>query len=965
MQFRILGPLEARTSDGVAVRLGAEKQRRLLAMLLLSANEWVRVDALIESVWTDPPPRSVHSALRTYVSGLRGALRLTGSDQAAEQASAQIEARRGAYRMAVDPGELDLLVFRDLADRGRAALADGDLTGAARRLEQALDLWRGPALEDVGLDPGTDPRLVGLAESRVTVLEQWVEAKLALHEPAEAVAAVRPFVADHPLRERLLGWWMLALYQSGRQSEALESYRALRERLVRDLGIEPDPELRQLHRRMLAADPALDPAPVVARAPAPLVPRQLPPDVAGFTGRAPELARIEDAARTGADAAGPAIVTVHGAPGVGKSALAVHAAHRLVTRFPDGQLYADLGGGPASADPLAALSGFLRALGAPARDVGTLGEDAARFRSLTAGRALLVVLDNAADAAQVRWLLPAGPGSAVLITSRRVLTTITSVESIAVPVLPDADANRLLARVTVVARIAAEPDAVAQLIRLCGGLPLALRIAGARLAARPGWPVSRLVERLSGARVRLDELQAGDLDVRASFEVSLDALRASRDPVDRASGRAFALLGVLDAAQVDVAAAARLLDVDAPAAEAALERLVDAQLVTSPAPGRYGLTDLLHVFADECADRYLGRAGRAAALGRVLDHYAELVRRAERVLRPTGPPGHANGSGADHLERIEADFTAIARVVRRALGGSDPRPAIGVVRALSPFFETRGYWPEWIGLAQAVLEAAERTADLPALAQAHRDLGVAHDLLGNYPASTMHLDRSLDLFERLDDRPGRARVLTSLGVINHRQGRYRQAADCHRASLSIRRTLGDLRGMAVNLSNLGVTHQRTGDLVRSRACYHTALEMFRTLGDERAGAGVLTNLGVVAERQGDLAEALASHAEGLRLFRAVGDRLGEATGLENVGRVHRLLGRTAAALECQEAALRIVRQLGDRMRQAECLHELGRLRELAGDRGQARVYWRQALAVFSQLRVPEADEVRKLLATDP
>jgi len=211
MQFRILGPLEARTSDGVAVRLGAEKQRRLLAMLLLSANEWVRVDALIESVWTDPPPRSVHSALRTYVSGLRGALRLTGSDQAAEQASAQIEARRGAYRMAVDPGELDLLVFRDLADRGRAALADGDLTGAARRLEQALDLWRGPALEDVGLDPGTDPRLVGLAESRVTVLEQWVEAKLALHEPAEAVAAVRPFVADHPLRERLLGWWMLAL----------------------------------------------------------------------------------------------------------------------------------------------------------------------------------------------------------------------------------------------------------------------------------------------------------------------------------------------------------------------------------------------------------------------------------------------------------------------------------------------------------------------------------------------------------------------------------------------------------------------------------------------------------------------------------------------------------------------------------------------------------------------------------
>jgi DNA-binding SARP family transcriptional activator len=964
MQFRILGPLEVRTSDGVGVRLGAEKPRRLLATLLLSANEWVRVDTLIESIWTDPPP-SVHSALRTYVSGLRGALHLRRPG-AATRMPARISARRGAYRLDVEAGELDLLVFQDLADRGRAALVDGDLAGGARRLEQALDLWRGPALEDVGFDPGADPRLVGLAEARLTVLERWVEAKLALHEPADAVAAARPFVADHPLRERLQGWWMLALYQSGRRSEALASYRSLRERLVGDLGIEPDAELQRLHQRILAADPTLDPAPVTALPSVPLVPRQLPADVAGFTGREAELARIDmgfAGRRAGADE-GPPIVTVHGPPGVGKSALAVHAAHRLAGRFPDGQLYADLGGSPLPADPLAVLSAFLRALGAPVRDLCSLDEAAARFRSLTAGRALLVVLDNAADAGQLRPLVPAGAGSAVLVTSRPVLTTITSVDSIAVPLLPDADASRLLARVTGVARIAAEPAAVADLIRLCGGLPLALRIAGARLAARPGWPVSRLTGRLAGARVRLDELQAGDLDVRASFQVSLDALRASRDPVDRAAARAFALLGVLDTAQVDSASAARLLDTDEPAAESALERLVDAQLVASPAPGRYGLTDLLQVFADECADRHLGPTARGAALYRVVDHYTGLVEPVGRQLRPRPgePAGHRDQST---LDRVETELVNIARVVRQALRAPRPCAAIALVQVLAPFFEARGYWPEWIALNRAVLDAAERSADLSALARAHRDLGVAHDLLGSYLPAREHLGRSLDLFERIGDEPGRASVFTSLGVIHHRQGRYGRAAQCHRASLRIRRAHGDLRGQAVNLSNLGVTHQRAGALARSRACYHTALSIFRTLDDRRAGAGVLTNLGVVAERQGDLAGALAHHEEGLRLFRAVGDRPGEATGLENLGRVHRLEGRTAAALQCQEAALAIVRQLGDRMRQAECLHELGRLRASAGEPGQARVYWRRALAVFSELHVPEADEVRKLLADEP
>ncbi len=341
MQFRVLGPLEARTSDGRLVHLGAEKQRILLATLLLSANQPVSADRLVAGLWGERPPPSVSNALRTYVSTLRSQLRL-----GAPGASSRIVAQHGTYQLQVADDDLDVLVFEQLTARGLKAGADGDTAAAAEVLQRAAWLWRGRALEDVPLGGDLAAEVSRLEELRLTGLEAWLDARLARGEHAQLLADARAQVADHPLRERLQGSWMLALYRCGRQAEALDAYRALREHLVGELGIEPSRPLQRLHRQMLAADPALDP-PDRDAGRAAVVPRQLPPDVAGFTGRDRELALVQ--LRIGPVGAGrppgpPPIVVVDGVAGVGKSALAIHSAHQLADRFPDGQLYADLQG---------------------------------------------------------------------------------------------------------------------------------------------------------------------------------------------------------------------------------------------------------------------------------------------------------------------------------------------------------------------------------------------------------------------------------------------------------------------------------------------------------------------------------------------------------------------------------------------------------------------------------------------
>jgi DNA-binding SARP family transcriptional activator len=606
VEFRILGAVELRR-DGRVVPLGGPKQQVFLVALLLRANQQCLLDWLVEALWDgEEPPASAEANIRTHASALRRAL--VGADDV------RLVAERRGYRLQVLPDAVDAAVFSRQVVHGQEALSRGALDVAVGALEEALALWHGRAAAGLPCPRILTGHLALLEDQRQAAAEDLAEARLARGEHAAAVAGLRALVAEHPFRERAWGQLMLALYQSGDPAAALDAFATARATLVDQLGMEPGVELRKLQRAILTRDPSIArgepphdgrrravPADTSGHGAAAAVPRQLPPGPAHLVGHVRALAAV----RAGLEAGGSrsATVAVHGAAGVGKSALVLHAAHAESGRFPDGQLYVDLAADrPAGASPTAtaALASLLGALGVPEGDVpSSRGAAAATLRSIVAGRRVLVVLDNATDERALRPLLPAGGGCATLISSRRMLGALDDVTHVPLGVLPVADSIALLGQLAGAGRVAAEPEAAAQIAQACGHLPLALRIAGARLATRPGWPLRQLAERLADEHRRLDELHYGDLSVRRSIRSSYDPLRAA-DPV---AARVFRLLGRLRGEQVCPAETAARLGIPLPLAESALERLTDVRLLESPAPGRYRIEALLRLFAAERACR--------------------------------------------------------------------------------------------------------------------------------------------------------------------------------------------------------------------------------------------------------------------------------------------------------------------------------------------------------------------------
>jgi DNA-binding SARP family transcriptional activator/tetratricopeptide (TPR) repeat protein len=978
MRFRVLGPLEAYDADGGSLPFNAAKPRTLLALLLIHANRPVSVEELTAALWPLRPPPTAAGALRTHMSTLRRTLGVDGP---------AVRARPPGYQVDLSTADLDRLVFEELARQGRQAAAQGDLAAAAQLWSRALGLWRGRPLDGLELGPVAEAELADLAERRLTMLEDWAQAELTLGHHADLLSVLGPTTAEQPLRERLHELAMLALYRAGRQSDALATFRLLRRRLVAELGIEPSPPLQRLQRQILAGDPALD-AP--ARTPPPPsgapVPRQLPPDVGAFTGRAREVAN-------GRERVPGKILAIAGAGGIGKSALAIHLAHRLAHRFPDGQLYVDLQGAAAGLPPLEprdVLSRFLRALAGAAGfggmaggagagrdgDLETVAEASAAFRALTAPRRLLVVLDNARDAAQVRPLLPAGPHTGVLVTSRRILSTLDGAVHLNLDVLPEREAVRLLGRLAGPERIAADPAAAGRVARCCGYLPLALRIAGARLAARPNWPMRELAARVGDAQHRLDELQIAELGVRSSFQVGYEMLRDSADPADQAAARAFPLLGLPEGADLSLPAAAALLDLAEPEAERCLERLVDGQLVASLAPGRYRLHDLLRLFARELTTRLPGGAA-TGALTRMLRWYLSTAWQAFRRLRPGDPRPDTAGHWAEGgrpfptvdaaLRWLEAERTNLLAAVHQVAGGEDlPAPiATQLARALFAFFHVRGYLVDWVEVCETALAVARRLADPVAEAHACRDLGAAHEVRGDYRKAEAYLRDGLALYRIAGDLTGQAACLNSLGAVHDSLGQLAEAAGCLEQSLTISRAVGDRHSQGISLNNLSTVYGNLGAYARAVDCLSEALGIFRQSGNRRSVAASLGNLGEVYERQGAYAEAVSSYRQSLAVFRELGNALGEAAVLGGLGRVHRLHGRHSQALDCLGAALALAESTGDRRGVAACLRELGLVSEALGDLVQARAHWRQALDIFEGLGVPEAAEVRGLLAPGP
>jgi DNA-binding SARP family transcriptional activator len=958
MEFLILGPLEVR-KDGRPVALRAPKQRALLAALLVRANTVVSTEQLIDDLWGDEPPATATNVLQGYVAGLRQILGQAPGDRP------YLITRAPGYLLQVQPEESDLHRFERLVEQGRQARAAGAPSQAAHDLRQALSLWRGPILGDRAMHRlrlTTAPRL---EERRLAVLEERLEADLALGRHADLIGELKALIVASPLRERLRAQLMLALYRSGRQSEALEVYRDARRELAKEVGIEPGRELERLQRAILTGDASLD---LVTDAPARpgsagTPPLQLPPDIGDFTGRERELARLRSfvrGKRTGQPAT-LAIPVVAGKAGVGKTALAVRIAHGVRARFPDGQLYVNLRG--AELRPLPpgeVLAGFLRALGEAGALPDELEDRTRQYRTRLAGRRVLVVLDNAADEAQVRPLLPASPACGVLITARSRLAGLEAASTIVLDVLEPHEAVALLGRVAGARRVAAEPDAALAIAGLCGYLPLAVRVAGAKLAARPHWRLARLAERLADEHRRLDELTAGDLEVRASVALSYKGR-------DEALRRAFRMLGLLDGPDFAAWLAGALLD-RREEAEEMLERLVEAQLLEIASEGagglvRYRFHDLLRVYARERLKDEEPEAARRAALERALGAYLAAAERAARSLAATVPPA---GTGLVHPEAavepglhevVTRDpvgwFTderaSLVAAVELAYRAELWAPVWELAAAMSGFFEMRAHWDEWRRTHELALEAARRAGDQRWEAETLRRLAQVDMDQGRFSEAVDRLDAALPMFVRLADRRGQARVLRSLGVVHLNEGRVDDALTCLHRALPIFVDLSDGLDQASTLRSLGVAERERGRLDAAVPWFDRALAIFQELGDRFGAAVTLHNLGKIHAEQSRTAAAITCFDQCLRSFVDLGDRRGEAYTIRSMGHLRRDQGRPDDAAGLFARCLPIFRQLGDRLGEAHTLYSLGDLLVERGQLTEAEGCFARCLPTFREL----------------
>jgi DNA-binding SARP family transcriptional activator len=895
VRFHLLGPLTV-TVGGRPLPLGGAKQRVLLAHLLLNANRTVTPGQLVDVIWPGDPPTSATANLQTYVWRLRRLL----------PEGTELRTHDPGYSLVVDPGDVDLHRFtRLVADAARTA-EKGSPETALTLLAEAESLWRGDPLEDLPTASAWDAELGRLVENRLAAVEERLslQVRLGRHDPA--IAELTVLLAEHPYRERLWQQYLLALAGAGRRAEALRAYTTARERLVTELGVEPGPELRALQAAILAGEPVAAPAAV----PAPL--RQLPADLPDFTGREEYVRELERAL-----GAGPAPVVLTGAPGTGKTALAMHVAHRLAGRFPDGQLYVDLAGTGAPRDPAEVLADFLHALGVTGNTVPAgLGQRAALFRSRLAGRRVLLVLDDAATAAQVRPLLPADARCAVLVTTRGRLPELAGAKHVELTVFGGDEAARLLAGVAGVDRVVGEPAEAAAIVRCCGYLPLAIRIAGARLAGRQAWSLRTLHDRLADEAGRLSELRVGDLGVRPSFELSLRQLPPS-------ARTAFCRSAVLGAQDFPSWVVDPLLD--RTGTHEVLDVLVDANLVSlvgrdSGGNPRYRLHDLLRCYA---AELLAGEpfAARRETLARVLSVLLTLAKAAAAGLPPafgamTGP---ALGS-APVPERLVADplgwFTAerklLAGAVQLAADAGLDELAWQLTAAAVPFYDLRGAYDDWRRSHLTALAATEAAGNRAGTAVLHRGLGQVRLYHDEYAAAVRDMERSAALFAELGDVRGEALAVAGLGTVARVRDRPREALGFYRRALAGLERADDRSGVAQMRNSIGTTYALLGEFTEAETWLRRARDLAREIEDPHREAKVLTELGTLHRDTGRLPESLTCLRLALSILDDLDDERCSAYALLGIGQTLLAAGEPVQARGVCDRALRVFRETGNR-----------------------------------------------------
>ena len=658
----------------------------------------------------------------------------------------------------------------------------------------------------------------------------------------------------------------------------------------------------------------------------PVAAEQLPMDVGDFTGRAEEVAGLEAllAATSGDELGGVVVCAIAGKPGVGKSALAVHVAHRVRSHFSDGQLYANLHGDERERlDPASVLPWFLRALGvAPEFIPADLDQQAVMYRSLLVGRRVLIVLDNAKDERQVRSLLPGAGTCAVLITSRSRLSALDGAELLDLQDMNPGDAVELLARVGGRDRIERDRPAAKSIADLCGGLPLALRIAGAILKAKQHWPLAQLVDHLGDERNRLDKLRTGDLDVRASFALSCAGIPES-------AARAFRFLGLLPAADFSSEIVAALVGVGSPDAADLVERLHDAQLVLATKEGRYKLHDLLRLFAREQLDAHEPQVEQQRSLERALHCYLDGAQRAAAALlqsddsAPASPGSRIGDARTAALAWFETERSGLVSAVAMASEMDRHDLVKSLAAALKPFFYLRAHWGDERRILDIALRSARRMDDRRGEAWALTGLGDVSQRQGQWEKAVGFHQLSLAILKDIGDRRSESTALTNLGVVYREQGRWEEAALCQHQSLAIRRELRDRIGEAQSVCNLGNVYQRQCRWHEAIACFEQALTLSRELGDRVGESWTLTSLGVVNERLGNWGEALSCHEKSLAIAREIGNRQLESRALENIGVICDRRGDLEEALHCYESSLAVCRQIGDRLVEGRVLSYMG------------------------------------------
>ncbi|MGW2249000.1 AfsR/SARP family transcriptional regulator [Kitasatospora sp. NPDC001660] len=964
LRFQVLGPVQA-WLDEKPLSLGSPQQQAILTALLLHSGRPVTTQDLVDGLWGDRPPTQAVAALRTYVSRLRTVIEPRREVRAPAELLVSVA---DGYALRIPGDALDVTVFENLSAEAATARAAGDLHEAHRLLVRALGLFSGRPLTGVP-GPYAEAQRLRLAERQVAASEDMCAVALDIGLHAEVVGELNSLTTEHPLRERLRELLMLALYRCGRQAESLGVYTDTRKLLIDELGVEPGAGLSAMHSRILAADPALTlpVAPVREDGPpAPAAPAQLPADVSDFSGRS-EL--VTDLSAVLMNATGQAVVvtSLAGIGGVGKTTLAVHVAHRVRAEFPDGQLYVDLrGAGASPADPAVVLGDFLHALGAT-ENPDSLEQRAALYRSLLASRRMLILLDNARDADQIRPLIPGVSGCAVLATSRSRLAGIPGAHLVDVEELTPNEALALFSAIVGEQRVAAEPEAAMAVVAACGFLPLAVRIAAARLASRPRWSVSDLARRLADQRRRLDELQLGNLAVETTIGLGYGQLSP-------AEARAFRLLSLIDSPDFPLAAAAALLGMDEDTAEGLAEALVEANMLECFTPGRYRYHDLLRLYAQRQNERVGDTEDQQAAVRRLLDLLLPMVRISAQAiepddqlpepLNPIGTPGRSLPTGLAAQEWLRAETALLFSSVEAAVAGPSEllRPAVDLLIVLNSLVEDPTHGPRM----HRMLETAERNADTygdsAALARVHFAFGTLQSIGGDFQRAEQSLRRSLGLHGSEDMSVMRSMAANALGAILSMANRADEALPFLEQALAISRVVGAPISEARLLGNLARAQLGLGQTVTAIRSVTEAVGTARASKNGPCLADTLYQLGVVLSSTDAPATAVEHLREAHQLYQSQQNRLREGYTLARLSSALLAAGQHAEAAEAAEESLSIGQEMDGAYCQGLANAALGEALLALAQPARGLACLREAHAIFTRLGVPEASPVADLIS---